>query len=254
VSRCVAILGGTDEARELAAVLAGRPGFRVVSTLADPVRGPRVPPGEVRAGGFGGPAGLAGWLAAEGVSAVVDATHPFAERISASAAKAARYAEVPLLLLRRPGRTPGPGDDWHWADSLEEAAALLPGLGTRVFLTTGREGLAAFARSDRWFLIRCADAPDPPLPARRRLVLSHGPYTVDAERDLMRVNDIAVLVTKDGGGDRAAAELTAARELGLPVVVVRRLAPPGVPSVGTVAEAVRWLDGTAGDVAPGAVR
>jgi precorrin-6A/cobalt-precorrin-6A reductase len=242
VRGCIAVLGGTGEARELAARLHGRRGVRVVSTLAGRVREPRMPVGEVRVGGFGGPAGLADWLEAQQVDVVVDATHPFAERISASAEKAARYAGIPLLLLRRPGWTPGPGDDWHWADSITEAATMLPGLGNRVFLTTGRQGLATFARSDRWFLIRCVDQPDPPLPARHVLVLDRGPYTVDGELALMRAHDVNLLVTKDSGGDQTVAKLTAARELGLPVVVVRRPAAPDVPTVATVEEALSWLD------------
>jgi precorrin-6A/cobalt-precorrin-6A reductase len=245
VRGCVAVLGGTGEARELAALLHGRRGVRVVTALTGRVRAPRIPPGEVRVGEFGGPAGLAGWLEAERVDAVVDATHPFAGRFSAAAAKAARYAGVPLLLLRRPGWTPGPGDDWHWADSLAEAAAMVPGLGRRVFLTTGSEGLAAFARSDRWFLIRCADPPDPPLPARHVLLLDHGPRTLDDELALVRGHDVDLLVTRDSGGDRAA-KLTAARELGLPVVVVRRPTAPHAPAVTTAADALDWLVGPAG--------
>lgn len=246
MNRCVAILGGTGEARELAAVLAGHRATRVISTLAGRVRQPRLPVGEVRVGGFGGPQGLADWLAAEKVTAVVDATHPFAERISAAAAKAARYAGIPLVLLRRPGWTPGPGDDWHWADSLPEVATMLPGLGRRVFLTTGRQGLAAFARSDRWFLIRCVDPPGLPLPVRKELILARGPYTVDGERDLMATHDIDLLVTKDSGGDLTAAKLTAARELRVPVVVVRRPTPPDVPIVATVDEALSWLGSAEG--------
>ncbi|HEU5108151.1 MAG TPA: precorrin-6A/cobalt-precorrin-6A reductase, partial [Micromonosporaceae bacterium] len=140
----MAILGGTGEARALAAELAGRPGVRVVSTLAGRVRAPRLPAGEVRVGGFGGPDGLAAWLRSERVDAIVDATHPFAERISASAAEAARRTGVPILLLRRPGWQPGPGDVWRPAESLAHAARQIP-QHARVFLTTGRQGLAAFA-------------------------------------------------------------------------------------------------------------
>lgn len=245
VNRVIAILGGTGEARELAAELDGRLGTRVISTLAGRVQRPRMPAGETRVGGFGGPQGLADWLVAERVTAVVDATHPFAERISASAAKAARYAGIPLVLLRRPGWSPGPGDDWHWADSLPEAAAMIPGLGRRVFLTTGRQGLAAFARSDRWFLIRCVDPPGLPLPARKELILARGPYTVDGERTLMTTHEIDLLVTKDSGGDQTAAKLTVARDLGIPVIVVRRPALPDVPVVASVDEALSWL-GSAG--------
>lgn len=236
----VLILGGTGEARSLAAVLAARPDVRVVSTLAGRVAAPRLPDGEVRIGGFGGPAGLASWLRDERVDAIVDATHPFAERISASAATAASLAGVPLLLLRRPGWTPGPGDDWRSVGSLAEAAQELPA--GRVFLTTGRQGLAAFAAVDRWFLIRCVDPPSAPLPARYELLLARGPYTVDGELSLMRAHEIDVLVTKDSGGDLTFAKLIAARSLGLPVIMVRRPPAPNVPSVQTIQEALSWLD------------
>ena len=239
MTRCVVILGGTGEARRLAERLVERPDLRVISTLAGRVREPRLPAGEVRVGGFGGPEPMAGWLRAERVDAVVDATHPFAERISFSAAEAARLAGVPHLLLRRPGWTPGEGDDWRWVRDLEEAARELPG--ERVFLTTGRQGLAAFAGSDRWFLVRCVDPPEPPVPARMELLLSRGPYTVDGELALMRAHRVGVLVTKDSGGELTVAKLTAARELGLPVVVVRRPPVPDVPVVETVGQAVSWL-------------
>jgi precorrin-6A/cobalt-precorrin-6A reductase len=240
---CVLILGGTGEARRLAAVLTGRPGLRVVSTLAGRVSAPTLPEGEVRIGGFGGPDGLAAFLHREHVTAVIDATHPFAARISESAAIAARRVGVPILLLRRPSWTASPGDDWRWVPALDEAARLLPTVGQRAFLTTGRQGLAAFADvSGVWFLVRCVDPPDPPLPSRCELVLARGPYTVDGERSLMRRHRIDVLVTKDSGGDLTSAKLTAARELGLPVIVVRRPVAPDVLTVATVEEALSWLD------------
>ncbi|EWC64110.1 Cobalt-precorrin-6x reductase [Actinokineospora spheciospongiae] len=239
----VLVLGGTAEARALAAVLHERPGTRVVSSLAGRVARPRLPVGEVRVGGFGGPDKLAEYLRAESVAAVVDATHPFAERISASAATAARAAAVPLVLLRRPGWTPRPGDTWHRVDDLTAAAALLPDLGDRVFLTTGRQGLPAFATAGQWFLVRCVDPPDPPLPARCELLLDRGPYTLDGELALMRAHRVEVLVTKDSGGPLTAAKLDAARELGLPVVVVRRPGTPDVPVLASVPEVVDWLTG-----------
>jgi precorrin-6A/cobalt-precorrin-6A reductase len=243
---CVLILGGTGEARELAARLAARSDLRVVSTLAGRVRNPRLPEGEVRIGGFGGPEGLAEWLSEHDVAAVIDATHPFAERISWSAAEAAGMIGVPHLVLRRPGWTPGPGDDWRWVDALYEAPPLLAA-GSRVFLTTGRQGLVAFARVDAvWFLIRCVDPPSPPLPSRMHLILDRGPYTVKGELSLLRQHGIDLLVTKDSGGDLTSAKLHAARELGLPVIIVRRPAMPDVPTVATVPEALSWLDNVVG--------
>lgn len=244
--RKVLVLGGTAEARDLAAHLGGA-GVAVVSALAGRVSKPRLPEGEVRIGGFGGPEGLAAWLTREGITAVVDATHPFAERISASAITATSTARVPLLRLERPGWAGAPewrDVDWYPVDSLNQAAATLPELGNRVFLTSGRQGLGAFAGlRELWFLLRCVDPPDPPLPDRLEVLLSRGPYDVDAERTLMREHRIDVLVTKDSGGSMTSAKLVAARELEIPVVLVRR--PPRLPvdRVTSVAAAARWATG-----------
>jgi precorrin-6A/cobalt-precorrin-6A reductase len=237
----ILILGGTAEARELAAALDAA-GVRVTSSLAGRVTRPRLPAGAVRIGGFGGPDALARWLREHDVAAVVDATHPFAERISASAARACPLAGVPLLRLERPGWSERPGDDWHWVDSLPEAAALLPRLGRRALLTTGRQGLAAFAGvADAWMLIRCVDPPDAPLPPHHELLLDRGPYTLAGELALIDRHALDLVVTKDSGGGHTVAKLDAARERGLPAIVVRR--PPrgaGVATVTGVGDALAW--------------
>lgn len=237
----VLILGGTSEARALAVALSER-AVHVVSSLAGRVARPRLPVGEVRVGGFGGPEGLAQWLREHQVHAVVDATHPFAERISAAAVEAARATGVPLLRLQRPGWAPLDGADWRWADSLHHAAKLVPALGERVFLTSGRQGLAAFADlAEQWFLIRCVDPPEPPLPRHHEVILARGPYTVDGELELMREHSVEVLVTKDSGGELTSAKLHAARDLGLPVVVVRRPPRSDAETVHAVDDAVHWV-------------
>ncbi|MFI1811165.1 cobalt-precorrin-6A reductase [Streptomyces sp. NPDC020422] len=241
----VLILGGTTEGRLLAGLLDGT--VRVTSSLAGRVAAPRLPAGEVRIGGFGGPEGLAAWVRRHDVDAVIDATHPFAERISFNAARAAATAHVPLLVLRRPGWVPVAGDRWHEVGSLEEAAAALDGLGDRVFLTSGRLGLAAFADRPEWFLVRSVDAPDAPMPARSELLLDRGPFTLDGERGLLARHRIDVLVTKDSGGAATAPKLTAAREAAVPVVVVRRPpVPQGVPVASTPEEAAAWARALAG--------
>ncbi len=239
----VLILGGTAEARRLAALLTAVPALRVTSSLAGRVAAPRLPPGEVRVGGFGGTEGLADWLTAHAVDALIDATHPFAGTISFHAAAAAAHAHVPLLALRRPGWVPADGDLWHPADSLDHAAALLPALGRRVFLTTGRTGLAAFAPlDDLWFLVRSVDPPEPPHPARMTVLLDRGPFALAAERALLADHRVEVLVTKDSGGPATSAKLTAAREAGVPVVIVRRPpAPDGVEVTGTPEGAAEWV-------------
>jgi len=242
-ARAVLILGGTSEARSLASLLSAQPYLRVVSSLAGRVRNPALPAGEVRVGGFGGIDGLADWLAEEHISAVIDATHPFAAGISANAAEASSRTGVPLLRVVRPPWLPGDGDSWHEASSLADAASLLPGLGSRVFVTTGRQGLDAFAHLRRlWFLIRCVDPPAGPLPPHRQVILVRGPYDADAERALMREHGIDVLVTKNSGGELTAGKLTAARNLGIPVVMVSRPQLAGAPDCCSSAEdAESWL-------------
>jgi precorrin-6A/cobalt-precorrin-6A reductase len=239
----VLVLGGTSEARALAGELARKPELRVISSLAGRVSNPSLPAGQVRIGGFGGAAGLAAYARAEGIGAVVDATHPFAETISAHAVEACQLAGLPLLRLARPAWTPRDGDDWREAESLGQAAAMLPGLGTRVFLTTGRQGLGVFATLDGlWFLIRCVDPPDGPLPANREVLLARGPYERESERALMRRHGIDVLVTKNSGGPLTEGKLDAARDLGIPVVMISRPAAAAAESVISVIDAVRWLE------------
>lgn len=242
----ILVLGGTTEARELAGALHAR-GAPVTTSLAGRVTRPRLPPGEVRTGGFGGPDALAAWLGEHGVRAVVDATHPFAQRISASAAVACTTAALPLLRLERPGWRERAGDRWTWVDDLDAAARVVPALGERVLLTTGRQGLSAFAAcAAAWFLIRCVDPPRPPLPPHHVLILDRGPYTLDGETALIDRHRIDLVVTKDSGGDQTQAKLDAARARGLPVIVVRRPPCAGGPAVTTVAGARDWALAHAG--------
>jgi precorrin-6A/cobalt-precorrin-6A reductase len=237
----ILILGGTGEARELAAELVAA-GSDVISSLAGRVREPRLPDGPVRVGGFGGADGLASFLREEGITHVIDATHPFAGTITANAARAAREASVPLLVLRRPewGAVPS----WDTVPDIQAAAAAVRAwAGEGVFLTTGRRDLDAFAADDgHRFLVRTVDPPDGPVPSRMTLLLDRGPYSVESESALMREHGIGLLVTKNSGGPMTAAKLQAARDLGVQVVMVRRPPlPPDSAVAATVAEALRWL-------------
>jgi precorrin-6A/cobalt-precorrin-6A reductase len=217
------------------------PSYDVVSSLAGRVADLRLPAGESRQGGFGGVAGLTAWLVEQEIAAVVDATHPFAATMTAHAAAATTALNLPLLVLRRPGWQQQPGDTWHWTPDAPAAAALLPNLGRRIFLTIGRQGLGAFARTGLWTLARCVDPPDP-VPTWCELLLDRGPYELAGELELLQKHRIDVLVTKNSGGDMTAAKLTAARELGIPVVLIERPPlPPGIDVARTTAEVRAWL-------------
>jgi precorrin-6A/cobalt-precorrin-6A reductase len=232
----ILLLGGTTEARELAPRLTAL-GFDVVSSLAGRVAEPTLPVGEVRIGGFGGSAGLAAYLRDEKIDAVIDATHPFAEHITANAYAAARDVGARHLLLRRPGFVLHP--DFEVVPDVHHAAAAIEP-GAHVFLTIGRQHVAAFAHVDARFLIRAIDPPTV-LPHHHVLLLDRGPFALEAEIELMQRHGIDTLVTKDSGGSATAAKLDAASQLGMRVIVIARPpVPEGAELVGDVEAAVDW--------------
>lgn len=254
----ILVLGGTAEARDLAARLeaVGREagggeaaGLEFVSSLAGRVARPRLPVGPVRIGGFGGVDGMQQYFTEAGVTAVVDATHPFAAGISANAAAACAGAQVPLLRLERPGWAEAPGADaWHWVDDHDEAAATAARLGRRPFLTIGRQSLGTFTGplAGHHALVRVVDPPQVGLPATWRLLLSRGPYSADTERELFADHGVDVLVTKDSGGSHTWSKMAVADELGVPIVIVRRPGPAaGVTVVADADAAAEWVRGIA---------
>jgi precorrin-6A/cobalt-precorrin-6A reductase len=236
------LLGGTSEARALAARL--HPGVDVISSLAGRVPDPALPVGEVRIGGFGGVDGMRRWLSEAAVDAVVDATHPYAATITAHAAAVCDELGLPHLVLVRPAWDSG--DAIVVASDVEAANTVAAEGYSRVFLTTGRSGTAAFVNVDAWFLVRAVTGPDSDtLPRRHEIVLSRGPYHYDDELALLREHCIDALVTKNSGGTMTRAKLDAAAALGVAVVMVDRPPlPAGVTTGSTVDEAVAWVRST----------
>jgi precorrin-6A/cobalt-precorrin-6A reductase len=236
----ILILGGTAEARQLAAVLVAD-GVEVISSLAGRVSSPNLPPGRVRVGGFGGADGLAEYLRGLRATALVDATHPFAATMSTNAVLAADRTGTPLVRLERTGWSEHPrATSWMW---VPDAAAALEAADSarRPFLTTGRQSLSDFASwADRDVLIRLVDPSSEQLPQRWTVIMSRGPYSYSGEREILREHAVDVLLSKDSGGSHTVAKLDAAGDLGIPVVIIARPSLPPARVFSSVAEAAAW--------------
>jgi precorrin-6A/cobalt-precorrin-6A reductase len=238
------LLGGTSEAWELAASLAARPDVITISSLAGRVQQPRVPQGIVRIGGFGGVKGLIGFLQTEQIGAVIDATHPFAVRISRNAEDACRELGLPLFALGRKEWSSSEKDDWHEVADCYDAAELVDRTAGRVFLSIGRQELEAFAGCRRAsFLIRAIEKPEAPLPVNHTLLLERGPFDLDHELNLLRKYSIERVVSKNSGGSGTYAKIVAARMLKIPVVMIRRPVKHTVQTLCSVEQICRALQG-----------
>jgi precorrin-6A/cobalt-precorrin-6A reductase len=242
----VLILGGTGEALALAQRLAAMPEISVISSLAGRTRDPTLPPGEVRVGGFGGPAGLLAYMKENEIGLLINATHPFAAEISANALAAHRLSGVPLLRLLRPAWRKQPNDTWISAHDVKAAAAICRWLGRRVLLSVGAQEVAGFADLPRaHFFVRMVDPPKTPLPLlSSEVIVAKGPFALEDERRLMLDKKIDLLVTKNSGGDATFGKIAAARELAIPVVMIDRpeiALNPSSETVDTVAAAFDWV-------------
>jgi precorrin-6A/cobalt-precorrin-6A reductase len=241
----ILILGGTAEAAALARGALDRFGdaLQVTTSLAGRTERPAPLPGETRIGGFGGTSGLAAYLSDHGISRVIDATHPFATRVSAQARLACELAEVPRLILLRPPWRRHPLDRWIEVDNIAAAAAIIGRVGRRAWLTIGASEIACFSgEREVQFLVRVVDPPRQSLPLHSyEVVVGRGPFTLAEERHHLKNHAIDVLVSKASGGAATGAKIIAARELGIPIVMVRR--PPREPgdAVETIEAALEWL-------------
>jgi precorrin-6A/cobalt-precorrin-6A reductase len=240
----ILILGGTTEARQLAERLATRGDIDATISLAGRTLDPKPLPLPTRIGGFGGVAGLADYIRSEKIALVIDATHPFANQISANAVKAAEMTGVPLFVLSRPGWVRQDGDRWASVGSIEAAVEALGDVRRRVFLAIGRQEAHQFSRAPQHcYLVRSVDPVEPPLDVPDiRYLLASGPFNEADERDLLRDNRIDVVVSKNSGGTATYGKIAAARALGIAVVMIERQKPLGVPIVGDVRTALETLD------------
>jgi precorrin-6A/cobalt-precorrin-6A reductase len=241
----ILILGGTTEASTLATLLAGRSEFSPLLSMAGRTSDPRPLPIPTRIGGFGGVDGLARFLVAERIEAVIDATHPFAAVMSRNAAEACLEARVPLLALRRPPWTAQEGDRWVEVRSMEEAVRALGEEPCRVFLTVGRLELPPFAAAPQHtYLVRTIEPIGEALPVPNVIAIQdRAPFYEAAERALMERERVQIVVTKNSGGTATYPKIAAARALGLPVIIVTRPEKPcGIEEVASAHAALEWLE------------
>lgn len=238
----VLLLGGTTEASALAHALHSAR-IETVFSYAGRTNAPVTQPVPVRVGGFGGVAGLLDYLMTEGISHVVDATHPFASSMGHNAHQACTVRALPLMRLERPAWVAQNGDDWLSVPDIESICGALPDAPSRVFLAIGRMHVDQFARQPQHhYVLRLVDAPSAPIPLpEHTVIVARGPFDVAADTALMREHRIDFVVAKNAGGSGAVAKITAARTLGLPVVMIERPARPDCAKAYDIGAVLRWL-------------
>lgn len=241
----VLILGGTSDGSRLAAMISQREeleGVELLTSLAGRTQNPNLGTNQIRIGGFGGVAGLVDYINSMSIDIIIDATHPFATQISNNGLRAAKIANIPHLMVVRPGWERQPEDNWIEVESLDIAVQAIAKIGQRVFLTIGRQEIGKFAEIEHiWFLMRMIDPPNDGKIPRGEILLERGPFTLESDRQLMINYRIDHLISKNSGGNATYSKIIAARELGIPVVMVRRSQLPQCLQVGDIEGAVEWL-------------
>ncbi len=239
----VLILGGIGDSLKLTALASTIPGLEVINSLAGRTRKPIITSTSTRIGGFGGVSGLTDYLREQKIDLLIDATHPFASQISWNAAIATSQINIPRLMLVRPPWKKMEGDRWVEVESNEVAARVLPELASRIFLSIGRQELGSYAHLKHlWFLIRTLDIPEPDsFVPPGKILTERGPFSLEEERSLLQKYEIEAVVSKNSGGDATYPKIIAARELGIPVVMIQRPSLPEGEQVSDVESAVSWL-------------
>lgn len=232
------VLGGTTEGHLLSANLHHR-GVPLIYSQAGIARTPQLKC-EILSGGFSRLGGLGAFIQKRAISAILDATHPYAETITAKAAQAAKDCAIPCLRFQRPGWVPETKDDWHTFESWD---ALLAALGDRrsLFFTTGQldqptlHQLEIYQRRGQHQVVRTVAPPRTPLPPATRWIQAIGPFHMEDERKIMVDHQIDTLISKNSGGAATASKFVAARELGVAVFMLRR---PTLPDLDWVLSSV----------------
>ncbi|WP_160006384.1 cobalt-precorrin-6A reductase [Rhizobium sp. 18055] len=240
----ILMLGGTTEASALARALAAHPGYDVLLSLAGRTEKPSPQPVPTRIGGFGGADGLAAFLRQGQFDLLVDATHPFAARMSQNATEAVAKTGIPAFCLRRAPWIAQQGDNWRHVASIQDAVAALGRSHRRVFLAIGRqEAYRAETAQQHFYLIRSVDPVDPQIVlTNARYILDRGPFDVESETALLQEHRIDAVITKNSGGAATYAKIAAARALGIEVIMVSRAAAPAMPAVETVEAALATIN------------
>lgn len=241
----ILILGGTGDAVKLATKLEATPKIAVISSLAGRTKKPSALVGQVRIGGFGGAEGLANYLQENSIDILIDATHPCAGQITNNGAIASQVANIPHLMIVRPEWGKVAGDNWIEVESIAAAVKAIPEGIERIFITSGRQQLEPFLERSHiypniWYLMRSIDPPDLELP-NSKVILDRGPFSLERERQLLRDYQIQAIVSKNSGGDATYAKIIAARELGIPIIMVQRPAMPEGDKVTSITDAIAWL-------------
>ncbi|MCK1389312.1 cobalt-precorrin-6A reductase [Bradyrhizobium sp. 1] len=235
------ILGGTADASLLASAIA-RARVGAVYSYGGRTRAPADQPLPTRIGGFGGANGLANYIRSEGITRVIDATHPFAAEVSRNAVEACAQTGTPLIALERAPWTKAAGDNWIEVADVNAAVAALPESPAKIFLAIGRQHIAPFAtKPQHAYTLRFVDPPEAPQPFAAEMIVSRGPFMLDGELEMLRTRGIAWIVARNSGGDGARAKIDAARMLGLPVIMIARPQLPERQRVESVAEIMQWL-------------
>jgi precorrin-6A/cobalt-precorrin-6A reductase len=236
------ILGGTSDAHLLADAVA-RAGLDATYSYGGRTRIPAGQKLPTRIGGFGGASGLAEYIRREAITHVVDATHPFAAEMSRNAVSACALTGTRLIALERAPWSKSPCDKWIEVADIASAVPALPVEPAQVFLAIGRQHIAPFAaKPQHAYTLRFVDPPDATLPLpNAEVIVSRGPFALDSELEMMRARGIEWIVARNAGGTGARAKIDAARQLGLPVVMIKRPELPDRPRATSVAEVMQWL-------------